>query len=384
MFSAMIKKEFLLVLRDKHALAVLFIMPAIFILVMSIALRDQFTQDAINFKVYISDLDKSAVSKNLIKKIEADNSLHVVDQKEGAEFIVVIPKGYYKPFRFSRKEMKKLELIVEDSVKNDLLEIFKSKMLKQVVALKVEYIKKKLKRVSTEGASALDSLGMSSDEFFDVHYNRSVEIPNSTQQSVPAWIVFGMFFIIIPMSTIYINERKQNTLTRLSSMNISLFSMALSKSIPYLVINHIQVWIMIAVGVFVVPFFDTPALEINGSLPALEAVSVSLSIAAIGLCTFIAVSATSSEQATTIGGILNILLGAVGGVMIPKFIMPDSMQTLANISPMSWGLDGFLDIFLRAGDITMVADESLLLLTFGSAAFIASIVILQMRLAKGL
>ena len=35
--------------------------------------------------------------------------------------------------------------------------------------------------------------------------------------------------------------------------------------------------------------------------------------------------------------------GALGGVMVPKFVMPPFMRELADISPMSWGLEGFLD-----------------------------------------
>ena len=215
-------------------------------------------------------------------------------------------------------------------------------------------------------------------------YNKEDDVPNATQQSVPTWIVFGMFFVIIPMSTIYINERKQNTLSRLNSMNISVFSITMSKIVPYLFIAQIQVWVMIAVGMFLVPFFDTPALEINGSILALTLLSFALSISAIGLASLIAVSANSSEQATTIGGISNILLGSIGGVMVPKFIMPQAMQTLANISPMSWGLDGFLDIFLKGGGVLMVLNESLMLILFGLLALGISMFILNNKIQKGL
>ena len=45
MFKAMLLKEFILLLRDKYALAALFIMPSIFILIMSIALKDTFGSD---------------------------------------------------------------------------------------------------------------------------------------------------------------------------------------------------------------------------------------------------------------------------------------------------------------------------------------------------
>ena len=70
--------------------------------------------------------------------------------------------------------------------------------------------------------------------------------------------------------------------------------------------------------------------------------------------------------------------------MVPKFIMPETMQQLANISPMSWGLDGFLDIFLRGGDIFMVLDESFMLMAFGLITLGISMFILNKRMQKGL
>jgi len=80
---------------------------------------------------------------------------------------------------------------------------------------------------------------------------------------------------------------------------------------------------------------------------------------------------------------MSILLGAIGGVMVPKFIMPDFMQTLANISPMSWGLDGFLDVFLRGGGISMVLNEALMLILFGVVTLGISMIMLRLRMKKG-
>ncbi len=381
MFSAMVKKEFILVFRDKHALMALFIMPAIFILIMSVAMRDMFSQESVNFNIAIVDLDKSSISKKLIADIGNDKSFTIVS-KENAEFILEMPKGYGNEDDSSNKY--KIAIEVKGSIKSDEIELFKVKLLKNIVNLKLDIIKERLSEFSDEAASAVGSVSLSSKDIFTLTYNKGKDVPNSTQQSVPTWIVFGMFFMIIPMSTIYINERKQNTLARLNSMNVSILSMTTSKIVPYLFIAQIQVWIMIAVGMFVVPMFDAPALEINGSILALTVLSFSLSISAIGLSTLIAVSANSSEQATTIGGISNILLGSIGGVMVPKFIMPESMQKLADISPMSWGLDGFLDIFLKGGDVFMVLNESLMLILFGLVVLIASMVILHMRIEKGL
>ena len=374
MFSAMVKKEFLLVLRDKRALAVLFLMPALFILIISVAMRDVFTQNSVIFEITIVDLEKSKVTKEMITDISKNRSFHIVDN---ANIVITIPQKY-------SQSKKRLKIEIKDSLKSDEIELFKAKLLKDITNLKLKIIKNRLLEFSDEAGAAIDNISLNSNELFELKYNQSEELPNSTQQSVPSWIVFGMFFMITPISTVFINERKQNTLSRLNSMNVSVFSMVISKIVPYLFIAQIQAFVMIAVGMFIVPLFDTPALVINGSVLALVFLSFALSLSAVGLASLIAVSSNSTEQASTIGGIMSLLLGAIGGVMVPKFIMPDFMQTLANISPMSWGLDGFLDIFLRGGGIAMVLNEALMLMLFGSIALGISMVMLHVRMEKGL
>lgn len=380
MFRAMIKKEFLLVLRDRHALIALFVMPAVFILIMSVALKEQFNQDAITFNVSVIDQDESKLSKKFVRKLDKANSFNVLAEGEEIQILITIPQDYYN----LQKKSQKLDLLVKGSMKGDLLEIFKAKLLKEVMDAKLKQMSKEIKKTSFQASKTMKKISLDYEKLYNVKYEKTELIPSSTQQSVPSWIVFGMFFVIIPMSTIFINERKQNTLNRLNSMNVSIPLLTMAKIVPYLVINHIQVWIMLGVGVFIVPLFDTPALEITGSFMALEVLSIALSISAIGLSVLIAVSATSAEQATTIGGISNILLGAIGGVMVPKFIMPDSMKELSNISPMSWGLDGFLDIFLRQADVMMIAYNSALLATFGLVLLIISMLILRIRTSRGL
>jgi ABC-2 type transport system permease protein len=380
MFNAMIKKEFLLVLRDKQALMALFIMPAIFILIMSVAMRDIFSAKSVNFDINIEDFDKSINSQKLVDIIKKDKSFNIVNIKD-AKVIIHIPKGYGSEDSTNKT---KLNIDIKSSLKSDEIELIKAKLLKNIVKLKLDVIKNLLAGFSIDAANAIGNISLEANELFLIKYNKSNDIPNATQQSVPTWIVFGMFFIIIPMSTIYINERKQNTLARLNSMNISVVSIALSKIVPYLFIAQIQMIFMVLVGVYIVPFFDTPALVVNGSFFALSFLSFALSMSAVGLSSLIAVSANSSEQATTIGGISNILLGAIGGVMVPKFIMPETMQSLANISPMSWGLDGFLDIFLKSADIFMVLDESFKLIAFGLVTLVLSMFILNNKMKKGL
>jgi len=377
-FSAMVKKELLLVLRDKHALMALFVMPALFIVIMSVAMRDQFSTKNIEFSLFVKDLDRSAMSQKVVDSLKKDTTFMLASTKEDADFLLEIPKNY------AQESNATLHLLIQSSLQENEIKAFEAIVAEYIYKAKFLAITDTIEPFAPDVAKQFSSFEFDTQKLYKLEYNHTQLLPNSTQQSVPAWIVFGMFFIIIPMSTIYVNERKQNTLARLNSMNVSLFAMTLSKSIPYFFINQVQVWIMIAVGIFIVPLFDTPALEINGSVFAVLEVAVGLSLSAIGVSTLIAVSANSSEQATTIGGISNILLGAIGGVMVPKFIMPESMQNLAELSPMSWGLDGFLDIFLSAADSMSVFEDFAKLATFGVVSLGLSMVILHLRITKGL
>jgi ABC-2 type transport system permease protein len=374
MFSAMLKKETILILRDKKALIALFLMPSLFILIISVAMRDIFIPNSVTFDLVLEDFDKTDVTRELIKNIKENSSLNL---KEKADIKVVIPDGF-------SANKSKLKLYIKGSLKSDEMELFKSQLLKEIASLKLGILKERLAPFSQEAVLAINSISFKSSDMFDVTYNKKDVIPNSTEQSVPSWIVFGMFFMITPISTIFINERKQNTLARLKSMNVPTSLMIFAKITPYLFIAQLQAWLMFGVGKFVVPLFDTPALSLNGSVFAFSFLSFGVSLASVGLASIIAVFVDSTEQASTIGGILSILLGAIGGVMVPKFIMPDVMQTLANISPMSWGLDGFLEIFLNGANVMMILDESIMLILFGLVGLFVSIFVLHMQMKKGM
>ena len=386
MFRAMLIKEFLLVSRDKHALAALFIMPAVFILIMSLALKDVMNEDKSLMTYALVDNDQSIGSEALINKLSniptltkyaLDSSEYRSPEEEGVQFIIDIPQGFYQ-------DELPLEISVAADTSPTLLTIFKNQIA-------LSWMGNKLDEVNSANQ---DSFGFLDEATVDTSFDEAAlmeiqyaklaqdEKPTSTQQSVPSWIVFGLFFVIIPMSTIFISERKQNTLMRLSTMNLSLPVLFGGKILPYMLINQVQVWLMIGVGMYIVPLFGAAPLTIGGSVFGLVLVSLSLSLSAIGLSILVATAVDSIEQATTIGGIINILLGAIGGVMVPKFVMPEAMQSFSNISPMSWGLEGFLDIFLRRGTVMDVLNESIALMLFGFISLLIASVIFTYKQRK--
>ena len=394
MFRAMLIKEFLLVSRDRHALAALFLMPAVFILIMSLALKDVFNEEKAMIEYAVLDRDGSLESLSIVTKLRANRVMHEqtvsegfkTPNEEGVQFIVVIPEGFKSQFSQESNVTAPLQIEVASDISQTHLMLFKTQLITAFMQVQLDALNlaQEMQREMRGQAGTAKKREFEEAKVMKVHYAalEEDEKPTSTQQSVPSWIVFGLFFVIIPMSTIFISERKQNTLMRLSTMNVSLPVLFGGKIIPYMLINQLQVWVMIAVGAFVVPLFGAAPLSIGGSIGGLVAVSMALSLSAIGLSILIATVVDSVEQATTIGGIINILLGAIGGVMVPKFVMPAFMQEFANVSPMSWGLEGFLDIFLRRGGISDVLSEVAALSLFGLVSLLLAAVIFNYKMRR--
>ena len=388
-----LKKEFLVMGRDVHALAVLFIMPVAFILIMSLAMRDLFETHTVNqIKILVVNQDKSDLSRAFVQTLEklGTFSLHHMDDEisfdlirhhmfqDDFKFALVIEKG----FSLAGRQMI---LLVKPSVNRQTYTILKNTLAANLAKTKIFYQLKGQEKMLGYAGIDIDKLMQPADTPIETRYvskgKLKFKVPTSVQQSVPAWLVFSMFFVVIPLSNTFIAEKNYGTLMRLQSMNISTGFLLAGKLLPFFIVNLIQVVLMILVGVFLVPLLGGDALTMGDSYGGLLLITTAVSFCSISFALLVASIAKTTEHATTIGGVFNIILGALGGIMIPKFVMPDFMQTLSVLSPMSWGLEGFLDIFLRNGNVLDVMRESLLLSLIGLVIFSATAFIIRKKLS---
>ena len=397
-----LKKEFLVMGRDVHSLAVLFIMPVAFILIMSLAMRDLFESGTINpVKILVVNQDNSEHSMAFVETLNnlgnfsfhhlaADSSVDLVRQKmfqDDLNFALIVEKGFSLAVddEAMNNPRKQMTLLVKPSVNRQTYTILKNTFAASLAHTRIALLTRGQEDIL--GFAGIDPAGMMQpvDELIETRYvskgKLKFKVPTSVQQSVPAWLVFSMFFVVIPISNTFIAERNYGTLLRLQSMNISTGLLLTGKLLPFFLVNLIQVVLMILVGVLVVPLLGGDALTMGDSYGGLLLITTAVSFCSISFALLVASIAKTTEHATTIGGVFNIILGALGGIMIPKFVMPDFMQTLSVLSPMSWGLDGFLDIFLRNGNILDVMRESLLLFSIGFVMFGTTAVIVKRRLS---
>ena len=64
--------------------------------------------------------------------------------------------------------------------------------------------------------------------------------PDSTQHNVPAWTVFAIFFLIVPLSIGLVKEKVQRTFIRLKASGTSASVFMLSKVVVYLGVALLQ------------------------------------------------------------------------------------------------------------------------------------------------
>ena len=397
-----LKKEFLVMGRDVHSLAVLFIMPVAFILIMSLAMRDLFETQAVNqIKILVVNQDKSDPSRAFIKTLENLGTFSFHHMADGTGFDLIRHKMFQDDFKFalvvekgfslaadrkaSNKAGQQMILLVKPSVNRQTYTILKNTFAASLAKTRVAFLFKGQEEMLDYAGIDIDKIMQPADDLIETRYvsksKLKFKVPTSVQQSVPAWLVFSMFFVVIPISNTFIAERNYGTLLRLQSMNISTGLLLAGKLLPFFIVNLIQVVLMILVGVYVVPLLGGDALTMGDSYGGLLLITTAVSFCSISFALLVASVAKTTEHATTIGGVFNIILGALGGIMIPKFVMPDFMQTLSVLSPMSWGLDGFLDIFLRNGNILDVMKESLLLFFVGFVMLGTTAIIIKRKLS---
>ncbi|MGQ0586074.1 MAG: ABC transporter permease [Gammaproteobacteria bacterium] len=389
-FAALVGKELRVLLRDHHGLAVLFVMPAVFILIMSLALRDAMDperrasldylwldRDGGYFALALGD---ALAARPTLSRLTAGDEAQLLERlrADEAPFAVAIDAGFAERIAGAAEgapESAKTALIrlyLSPSAPAQARLLFEASVRAALAAVQAEYLLEDAMGVPHEEARKFRGQVDPARLPVEAVYVGAGELPaqpNAVQQSVPAWLVFAMFFVVLPLATSVLAEREQGNLQRLALLNVSPAKLLAAKFPAYYLLNLGQLALMLAVGAWIVPALGGDRLGLGNSLAGLWLIASALSFAAIGFGLLVAVVARSAVQATTLGGVANLVLGAIGGVMVPKLVMPPAMQAASAASPMSWALEGCWDILLRGGGVADVLPESAALAAFALVTF---------------
>ncbi|XOV86754.1 MAG: ABC transporter permease [Pseudomonadota bacterium] len=108
-------------------------------------------------------------------------------------------------------------------------------------------------------------------------------------------------------------------------------------------------------------------------------ITLAACISAAGLAMLLATACRTRRQAQTIANTLILILSAIGGSMVPRFLMPASLRDLGWLTPNTWALEAYSGILWREDPFSTVLLPTGLLLASGIAGWLASLYLAHRR-----
>ncbi|MGA7837221.1 MAG: ABC transporter permease [Ignavibacteriaceae bacterium] len=393
-------KDLRLIIHDKRAVILTLILPIALISLFAFAFGGVGggSNDANPISIFISDRDNTDMTKEVISKLDTMKSLDIkqIPFEEGKE---EVKKGnrvallvFYKGFKDSvdNGTSPSMELFYDQSrqIEAGLLQQVLYSKLMGIVGQKT--IKKSIKKMIEKNNPDLAPKDLSAiqqqvDEQMN-SFGKSDENPANNSlgikttpvfakaeqnlglvQAVAGTAIMMLLFTVAGMGSGMLLEKEEGTLKKLLYSPIRPTSILFGKMLATVAVSIIQLSVMfifawLAFGLNI--FIDFASL-------VLMILTTAFACASFGI--FIASIAKTRKQVESYSTLIILVMSAIGGSMVPLFLMPAIMQNIAVVSVNYWGIQGFYDIFWRHLPISDVAQRALVLFGIGSIMMLISI-----------
>jgi ABC-2 type transport system permease protein len=392
-------KDLKLTIHDKRALILTLLVPIALIALFAFAFGGAGkSNDANPISIFISDQDSSEVSRDVISKLDTLKSLDIKllpleiakeEVKKGSRVAVL---ALYKGFKDSVETGKNypLELFYDQSRQieagllqqvlfSHLFEIVGTKGIRSRISKMIdeqnpdlgkkeladihEKVDEQISKIQGTGKQSDNNLmGLKTTPMFSKSENNLGLV-----QAVAGVAIMMLLFSVTGMGSGMLTEKEEGTLKKLLYSPIKPFSILFGKMISTTIVSIVQLTVMflfawIAFGLNI--FIDVPSLIVM-------ILSTAFACGSFGI--FIASIAKTRKQVESFSTLIILIMSAIGGSMVPIFIMPAIMQKIAVFSVNYWGIQGFYDIFWRHLPISDVLIRVAVLIGIGLFMMLISI-----------
>jgi len=405
LFATLIK-EFKVLLKDKTGFSILFIMPLFLVVIMTLiqnGVYNSFNESGIPVLLLNYDNDRlgNEVEKGfnelpIFKITVADSATypteeHIKKAVLDGKFLValVIPKDATNKLRTNVEGM--VALLMQDSTanSNDSLDLVNFKIiidpiakksfivavnsgLKEYIAsIKTKLLFELLANTINTSIGNTEEVKIPEEDFFvfNEEYalpknDEEVYEPNAVQHNIPAWSIFSIFFIVLPLANSIISERSEGLAIRLKTFPGTYLSILSGKLLLYFIIAITQFVMILMLGKFLFPLIGLPQLMIGNEILPLAILTMAVAVSSIGYGLMIGTIFNAPPQSAIFGGISILIMSALGGVWVPINVMPEVMRNIAAYSPLNWALMGYYEIFIKQGGWVEIKYDVLKLVIF--------------------
>jgi ABC-2 type transport system permease protein len=407
MILTIFKKDIKLFFSDKRAVLLTFLMPILLISLFAFAFGGSGSRNSKPkaIKLLVTDIDNSTDSKSVISKLDSLSGLTLIP-KAIDEANDLVRKGKYvgvlildKGFQDSINAGNSLPMELKyDAVREIEMGMLHSVLMQNLMSsVGKKSIKAKMNSYFDENFSGMPS-GIKEKIFDDMNsgnsnMNNSMNVNMSLKmtsiikedtkkgnlgliQAVAGTAIMMLLFSIAAIGGGLLDEKESGTLKRLLYSPLKPTDILFGKMGAALVLAILQLVVMFVFSwvVFGLPIFK----DITSLL--LMILTTAFAVSSFGI--FLVAIAKTRQQLQGLSTIIILTMSAVGGSMIPIFVMPAIMQKIAMVSVNYWGIQGFYDIFWRNLPLIDILPKMGILIGIGLIMTIISVKLFKNNVLK--
>jgi ABC-2 type transport system permease protein len=353
----LIVKELIELRRDPRLFGIVILAPIIQLILLTYAA----TTDVRDVPVLIVDADRSAPSRELIRRFEASPTFTltgiVTSSRDVDEYIargdawiaVAIPPGYGRAIAEGRPQA--VQVVADGSDSNSA-----GLSLGYATSLIAAHGRSLAMRRATEAGGV--ETGPSLEPVIRVWFNPGLE---SRLFMVPGVVALLLLLITTNLSAMgIVREKEIGTLEQLNVTPLRRSELIVGKLLPYALVGIIDVVLVLAVALL---WFEIP---MRGSLVLLFAMTLIYLLCTLGLGLFVStISATQQQAMMTTTFFFLIPMVLLSGFVFPIENMPDLVQPVTYLIPLRYFLVILRSIFLKGVGFETIWPQALALATWG-------------------
>ncbi len=407
MILTIFKKDLKLFFSDKRAVLLTFLVPILLITLFAFAFGGigGGSSNAKPIELLVSDIDNSSDSKSVITSLDSLRGLTLIP-KEIDEATDLVRKGKYvgvlifeKGFQDSITAGNSLPMELKyDAAREIEMGMLQSVLMQNLMSsIGKKSIKAKMNSYFDENFSGMSKTmkekifsdmdsgnsNMSSSMNTNMSLKMTSIIKEDTKkgnlgliQAVAGTAIMMLLFSIAAIGGGLLDEKESGTLKRLLYSPLKPTDILFGKMGAALVLAILQLVVMFVFSWLV---FGLPIFKDIISL-SLMILTTAFAVSSFGI--FLVAIAKSRQQLQGLSTIIILTMSAVGGSMIPLFVMPAIMQKIAIVSVNYWGIQGFYDIFWRNLQLVEILPKMGILIGIGLIMTIISVKLFKKNVLK--
>jgi ABC-2 type transport system permease protein len=364
--------------RDRGALAMTFLLPAIFFVIFATIFSGA-TGEQLRLKVAIADELDDDVSRRLLAALRAEPALREVGEALTADEVrQLVRRGTADIGLVVRRDAEPLGsvggfgpaplLLVADPARGVAVPMLSGQVQKAYfsalpdVALGsvVDILENEFIELSEDQRLDLDdgfaelreetqaalADGRSTGWGFQDLFEREDVAGQAAALNHVAYYAGAVAVLFLLFSSVHgaislIEENESGVLDRVLAGPASIGTLVDGKFLYLVVQGFVQV------GVIFLIAWLAYGVDLPGHLALWAATTLAASVAAAGMALTVATSCRTRRQAQTLSNVAILVLSALGGSMVPRFFMPQALQDLGWITPNTWALEAYTAVFWR-------------------------------------